>query len=80
MAGRPQVSTLAAVLDKDLAARVKTAEVDVEPLLTSSYASLMAAELARRLKQVRHHQAGPRGRAATRQPPHTRGRHQGHAP
>lgn len=40
------------MLDKDLTDRKKTAEVDLAPLLTGSYASLVSAELARRLKQV----------------------------
>lgn len=48
----PQVAAFAAVLDKDLTDRKKTAEVDLAPFLTGSYASLVSAELARRLKQV----------------------------
>ena len=40
------------VLDKDLADKRKTAEVDVAPLLTSSYSELASSELAKRLKRV----------------------------
>ena len=40
------------VLDKDLADKRKTAEVDVVPLLTSSYSVLASSELAKRLKRV----------------------------
>ena len=40
------------VLDKDLADRRKTAEVDVVPLLTSSYSVLASSELGKRLKRV----------------------------
>ncbi len=47
-----QVAAFAAVLDKDLTDRRKTAEVDLGPLLTGSYSSLVNTELARRLKQV----------------------------
>ncbi len=47
-----QVAAFAAVLDKDLADRKKTAEVDIGPLLTLSYSELAAAELGRRLKHV----------------------------
>lgn len=40
------------MLDKDLADRKKTAEVDIGPLLTLSYSGLTATELGRRLKHV----------------------------
>jgi U3 small nucleolar RNA-associated protein 19 len=46
------VAAFVAVLDKDLTDRRKTAEVDIMPLLTGSYTSLVSAELARRLKRV----------------------------
>lgn len=46
----PQVSTLAAVLDKDLSDRAHTSEVDLDPLLAASYGSLISGEIARRLK------------------------------
>jgi hypothetical protein len=42
---------MAAVLDKDLSDRVRTAEVDVAPLLGASYASLLAQELGRKLRR-----------------------------
>ena len=47
-----QVAAFVAVLDKDLADRKKTAEVDIGPLLTSSYAELASTELGKRLKRV----------------------------
>ena len=47
-----QVAAFVTVLDKDLTDRKKTAEVDIGPLLTSSYSELSAAELGRRLKHV----------------------------
>ena len=47
-----QVAAFAMVLDKDLADRKKTAEVDIGPLLTLSYSGMSAAELGRRLKHV----------------------------
>ncbi len=47
-----QVAAFVVVLDKDLADRKKTAEVDLGPLLTLSYSGLSAAELGRRLKHV----------------------------
>ena len=40
------------VLDKDLADRKKTAEVDIGPLLTSSYSVMVSLELSKRLKRV----------------------------
>jgi U3 small nucleolar RNA-associated protein 19 len=46
----PQVATLTAVLDKDLSDRAHTSEVDLDPLLATSYASLIASEAGRRLK------------------------------
>jgi U3 small nucleolar RNA-associated protein 19 len=48
----PQVATLCTVLDKDLTDRPRTNEVDIDPILSTSYTSLFNAELARRLKQV----------------------------
>ena len=47
-----QVAALAGVLDKDLTNRKATSEVDVGPLLTASYASMIEGELKRRLKQA----------------------------
>lgn len=46
-----QVAGLVSVLDKDLADRVRTAELDLGPLLPGSYASLLAAELGRKLRR-----------------------------
>ena len=40
------------VLDKDLGDRVRTAEVDLDPLMPSSTAQLISTELSRRLKSV----------------------------
>jgi len=48
----PQVAAFVSVLDKDLSDRVKTAEVDLEPVLAASYSSLITQEAARRLKAV----------------------------
>ncbi len=48
-----QVSTLCSVLERDLSDRAKTSEVDIQPLLASSYGSLFSQEAARRMKQVR---------------------------
>jgi len=48
-----QVAALCAVLDKDLSDRRTTTEVDVDPLVSASYASLFSLEVERRLKQVR---------------------------
>lgn len=42
----------AALLDKDLSDRRKTAEVDIAPLRAGSYASMASTELGRRLKRV----------------------------
>jgi hypothetical protein len=39
-------------LDKDLGDRVRTAEVDLDPLMASSTAQLIGSELSRRLKSV----------------------------
>ena len=47
-----QVAAFATVLDKDLSDRKKTSEVELAPLLPESYASMVAAELKRRLKQA----------------------------
>jgi hypothetical protein len=49
---RAQVATLCSVLDRDLADKTKTTEVDIGPLLTTSYASLFNQEVVRRIKQV----------------------------
>jgi hypothetical protein len=48
----PQVAAAVAMLDRDLSDRKRTAEVDMAPLRGGSYASLVTAELARRLKRV----------------------------
>lgn len=42
---------MCAVLDKDLSDRVRTAEVDIKPLLAGSYASLMHQELGHKLRR-----------------------------
>lgn len=47
-----QVAALCSILDKELSDRTKTTEVDVDPLLTSSYSSLFKHEVERRVKQV----------------------------
>lgn len=39
------------VLDKDLTDRIRTSEVDITPLLTASYASLLQQELGRKLRR-----------------------------
>jgi len=46
----PLVSTFVTVLDKDLGERAHTSEVDLEPLLSASYSSMITAEAGRRLK------------------------------
>jgi hypothetical protein len=46
-----QVAAMCTVLDKDLTDRVRTSEVDVAPLLTASYASLLQQELGRKLRK-----------------------------
>lgn len=46
------MSAYAAVLDKDLRDRKKTAELDIQDLLAASYASMFASEASKRLKQV----------------------------
>ena len=43
---------MVSVLDKDLADRKRTAEIDLAPLLAGSYAGLAGAELARKAKRV----------------------------
>ncbi|KAK9824409.1 hypothetical protein WJX72_010079 [[Myrmecia] bisecta] len=48
----PQVAAFVAILDKDLRDRKKTAEVDIAPLLSESYGSLITQEAERRLKSV----------------------------
>ncbi|KAK9836980.1 hypothetical protein WJX81_004282 [Elliptochloris bilobata] len=48
----PQVAAVVGVLDKDLADRKRTAEIDLAPLLPGSYASLANSELTRRMKRV----------------------------
>lgn len=42
---------MCSILDKDLSDRVRTSEVDVAPLLTASYASLLQQELGRKLRK-----------------------------
>jgi hypothetical protein len=42
---------MCSILDKDLSDRVRTSEVDVTPLLTASYASLLQQELGRKLRK-----------------------------
>ncbi len=41
-----------AVLDKDLGNRVKTSEVDLQPLLGLTYGAMFRAEAERRIKAV----------------------------
>lgn len=49
----PQVAALVAALDKDFAAdRKKIAEMDLSPVLSASYVSMVEAELKRRGKAV----------------------------
>lgn len=45
-----QVAAFSSIMDKDLADRRRTAEVDIQPLLGDSYASRIQAELKKRLK------------------------------
>ncbi len=47
-----QVAAMASMLDTDLTNRKATSELDIGPLLTASYASLIETELKRRLKQA----------------------------
>ncbi|WIA11201.1 hypothetical protein OEZ85_011328 [Tetradesmus obliquus] len=47
----PQVASMCSVLDKDLANRVRSSELDLVPLLPASYASLMGQELGRKLRK-----------------------------
>eukprot|EP00775_Hariotina_reticulata_P011229 gene11229-11378_t len=47
----PQVSNMCSVLDKDLTDRVRTSELDIQPLLPASYASLMGQELGKKLRK-----------------------------
>lgn len=47
-----QVAALAGAMDTDLTNRKATREVEIGPLLTASYASLIEVELKRRLKQA----------------------------
>lgn len=42
---------MCSVLDKDLSDRVRTSELDIQPLLPASYASLMAQELGGKLRK-----------------------------
>lgn len=42
---------MCSILDKDLSDRVRTSEVDITPLLTASYASLLQQELGRKLRR-----------------------------
>jgi U3 small nucleolar RNA-associated protein 19 len=48
----PQVSALCSILDKDLANRRLTTEVDLDPVLAASYSSLLKQEAERRIKHV----------------------------
>jgi hypothetical protein len=59
-----QVAAMSSVLDKDLADRVRSSELDLGPLLPASYASLMGQELARKLRKgvaVAFYAAPPQG-------------------
>ena len=47
-----QVASYVSVLDKDLGDRKRTAEVDVQALLKSSYSELFTVEAEKRLKSV----------------------------
>lgn len=42
---------MCSVLDKDLANRVRSSELDLVPLLPASYVSLMGQELGRKLRK-----------------------------
>jgi len=42
---------MCSVLDKDLGDRVRTSELDIQPLLPASYTSLMAQELGKKLRK-----------------------------
>ncbi len=61
----PAVSALCSALDKDLADRVRTSELDITPLLDASHASLLSDELGgRRLRRavpVAFYETTPRG-------------------
>jgi hypothetical protein len=55
---------MCSVLDKDLADRVRSSELDLAPLLPASYASLMGQELGRKLRKgvpVAFYAAAPHG-------------------
>ena len=47
-----QVAAMVPVLDRDLRDKRKTTEVDITPLASSSYRSILAAMLEKRLKHV----------------------------
>ena len=47
-----QVAAMAGVMDTDPTNRKATSEIEIGPLLTASYASLVEVELKRRLKQA----------------------------
>lgn len=47
----PQVSAFVTVLDKDLSERTKTSEVDLDPLLRTSYKGLFTQEVTRKLRK-----------------------------
>lgn len=42
---------MCSVLDKDLTDRIRTSELDMQPLLPTSYSSLMAQELGKKLRK-----------------------------
>lgn len=46
-----QVSSMCSILDKDLTDRIRTSELDIQPLLITSYWSLMAQELGKKLRK-----------------------------
>ena len=47
-----QVARMAAILDKDMTDRRKTAEVDISTLVTASYLTLMGCELQKRTRRA----------------------------
>ena len=46
------MASFATILDKDLRDRRKTAEADIQDLLSASYASMFGVEAGKRLRQV----------------------------
>lgn len=42
---------MCSVLDKDLSDRIRTSELDIQPMLPTSYSSLMAQELGKKLRK-----------------------------